>query len=253
VPPTVTPPEGAPPIWPVAEEPPAAPPVWPVSPPVEEGNETLAELAAFSGTAALAATGVATFAMEGTQHPGVAETAAALAVGATTETSPTDTPLDMPPAPSTLDPAVGATAMMAAETAAAETSTAAAGTPENPSLTPLSAGAPSGSGEGGAEPTAPVGNAGPPMKRVRVVRRIVMDGDVVQELVAERIVPADADSQAIAAELREELGHATPEQIAQLAHLPSDAAVEVRARVESGPLSGPLKSPDDQSPPVREG
>ncbi len=89
-----------------------------------------------------------------------------------------------------------------------------------------------------------------PMKRVRVVRRIVLeDGGVVRELVAERIVPMDADSQAVAEELQAQLAHATPEEIAQLANLPADTNVVVRARVESGPLSGPLRKPEE--PPAQ--
>jgi hypothetical protein len=89
------------------------------------------------------------------------------------------------------------------------------------------------------------------MKRVRVVRRIVLEnGGIVRELVAERIVPADADSQAVAAELQAQLGHATPEEIAQLAHLPDGTSVVVRSRVESGPLSGPIKK-DDEPPQSR--
>ena len=92
------------------------------------------------------------------------------------------------------------------------------------------------------------------MKRIRVVRRIVLeDGGVVRELVAERIVPMDTDSQAVAAELEAELAHATPEEIAELAHLPSDTPIVVRSRVESGPLSGKLKPPDEQTPPAQGG
>jgi TM2 domain-containing membrane protein YozV len=124
---------------------------------------------------------------------------------------------------------------------------------ERPS-TPADAAAtvPAGSGTPPAadaepSPTGPgIPMSQPTMKRVRVVRRIVLeDGGIVRELVAERIVPADADSQAVAAELQAQLGHATPEEIAQLAHLPDGTSVVVRSRVESGPLSGPIKKPDE--------
>jgi hypothetical protein len=130
-----------------------------------------------------------------------------------------------------------------------------AGAPTQPAEPTPAAGAATAPGQQppAATPTSPAGTAAPPaqpMKRVRVVRRIVLeDGSVVRELIAERIVPADADSQAVAAELEAQLGHLSPEEIAQYAHLPGETAVVVRSRVESGPLSGKLApSPADGSP-----
>lgn len=72
----------------------------------------------------------------------------------------------------------------------------------------------------------------PKMKRIRVKRRIMLDGQVVREEVVEREVPADMDSAEAAARIEAELSHATPEQIAQLAHLSPDEEVQVRQRME---------------------
>ncbi len=92
-----------------------------------------------------------------------------------------------------------------------------------------------------AEPTAPSApveatpEAAPApqrMKRVRVVRRLVVDGEVVQEQVVEEIVPADTDTATTAEQLRESLGHATPEQIAQMAHLDPNTPLELRQKTE---------------------
>ena len=76
------------------------------------------------------------------------------------------------------------------------------------------------------------------MKRVRVVRRLVVDGEVVQEQVVEEIVPVDTDTTATADQLRESLGHATPEEIAQMAHLDPNAPLEVRQKLESPDAGG---------------
>jgi TM2 domain-containing membrane protein YozV len=70
------------------------------------------------------------------------------------------------------------------------------------------------------------------MKRVRVVRRVVVDGKVVREQVVEEIVPVDTDTATTAAHLRESLGHATPEEIAQMAHLDPNAPIELRQKTE---------------------
>jgi hypothetical protein len=55
------------------------------------------------------------------------------------------------------------------------------------------------------------------VKRVRVVRRLMVDGKVVQETAAEEVVDADADTAATAARLREELGTTDPDTLASLA------------------------------------
>jgi hypothetical protein len=76
----------------------------------------------------------------------------------------------------------------------------------------------------GAE-TAPA--AAPPeyrtVKRVRVVRRLMVDGKVVQETAAEEVVDADADTAATAARLREELGATDPDTLASLAQQSVDS------------------------------
>ncbi len=74
-------------------------------------------------------------------------------------------------------------------------------------------------------PTAPA------MKRIRAVRRVVVDGQVVSEQVVEEIVPADMDSATAAAELQAKLGHSSAEQIAEMAHL-SPEEIELRERTE---------------------
>ncbi len=85
-----------------------------------------------------------------------------------------------------------------------------------------------------AEAASEAAAAAPPqrMKRVRVVRRLVVDGEVVQEQVVEEIVPADTDTAATAEQLRESLGHATPEEIAQMAHLDPNTPLELRQKTE---------------------
>lgn len=69
------------------------------------------------------------------------------------------------------------------------------------------------------------------MKRVRVIRKIVVEGQVVDEQVVEELVPVDADTASTAQALQVSLGHKTPEQIAQMAHL-SEGTVDVRQRTE---------------------
>ncbi|HEY7984908.1 MAG TPA: hypothetical protein VID73_12110, partial [Ktedonobacterales bacterium] len=56
------------------------------------------------------------------------------------------------------------------------------------------------------------------VKRVRVVRRLMVDGKVVQETAAEEVVDAGADTTAAAARLREALGATDPDTLASLAH-----------------------------------
>lgn len=79
---------------------------------------------------------------------------------------------------------------------------------------------------------APVAPAPPKMKKIRVKRQVVLDGQVVDEIVVEREVPADMDTAEAAAKIQEELSHFTPEQIAQRAHLAPNEEVEVRQRTE---------------------
>lgn len=102
-----------------------------------------------------------------------------------------------------------------------------------------------------AAPTAapPAMPSSPLMKRVHVLRRLVVDGQVVQEREVEEIVPAETDTAATAAALGETLGHASPEQVAQLAHLPPDAAVDIQQKtaIEPAPESGRLPP----KPPVQ--
>lgn len=76
----------------------------------------------------------------------------------------------------------------------------------------------------------------PKMKKIRVRRKVVVDGQVVAEEVVEREVPADMDTAEAAAQIQAELSHATPEQIARLANLSPDEEVQVRQRTE-GPDS----------------
>jgi hypothetical protein len=72
----------------------------------------------------------------------------------------------------------------------------------------------------------------PKMKRIRVRRKVVVDGEVVAEEVVEREIPADMDTKTAAEQIQAELGHLTPEQIAQRAHLSPDEEVELRQRTE---------------------
>lgn len=81
-----------------------------------------------------------------------------------------------------------------------------------------------------AEPTPEP--AAPKMKKIRVRRKVVVDGQVVAEEVVEREVPADMDTAEAAAQIQAELAHYTPEQIAQRAHLAPDESVELHQRTE---------------------
>ena len=74
--------------------------------------------------------------------------------------------------------------------------------------------------------------AAPKMKKIRVRRKVVVDGQVVAEEVVEREVPADMDTAEAAAQIQAELAHYTPEQIAQRANLSPDEEVELRQRTE---------------------
>jgi hypothetical protein len=58
------------------------------------------------------------------------------------------------------------------------------------------------------------------VKRVRVVRRLVVNGQVVHEASAEQIVDPDADTTETATALREALGSTDPETLAALANVP---------------------------------
>lgn len=70
------------------------------------------------------------------------------------------------------------------------------------------------------------------VKRVRVVRRLVVNGQVVHEATAEQVVDADADTDATARTLQATLGSADPQRLASLAtqEHPEDA---------TGPANGP--------------
>lgn len=99
------------------------------------------------------------------------------------------------------------------------------------------AGHPSAAPEAAAEtaPAEAAPPAAPKMKRIRVKRRIVVDGQVVREEVVEREIPADADMAAAAREIQQELEQttqATPEEIARLANLSGDDEVQVSRHVE---------------------
>lgn len=87
-----------------------------------------------------------------------------------------------------------------------------------------------------AEPQSTVSPAVAPtsgaLKRVRVVRRVVVDGKVVSERVVEEIVPVEMDAAATVAAVDATLGHLTAEQAAQLANLPADAQLELRQKME---------------------
>lgn len=88
--------------------------------------------------------------------------------------------------------------------------------------------------EPAAEPAPePVAAPAPPrMKKIRVRRKVVVDGEVVAEEVVEREVPADMDSAEAARQIQAELSHATPEQIARLANLSPDEEVQLSQRSE---------------------
>jgi hypothetical protein len=76
--------------------------------------------------------------------------------------------------------------------------------------------------EGAQMPTAPETIGQPAtegrrvVKRVRVVRRLVVNGQVVHEAAAEQVVDADADTTATVASLQQALGSADSETVAAL-------------------------------------
>ena len=74
--------------------------------------------------------------------------------------------------------------------------------------------------------------SGPLMKRIRMKRKIVVDGKVVREEVVEKLVPVDTDTSAMVAEMDTELGHASKEEIAHMANLDPDASLDLRHRTE---------------------
>lgn len=82
-------------------------------------------------------------------------------------------------------------------------------------------------------PTAP--SPQPAMKRIRVRRKILVDGEVVGEQVIEELVPVDTDTLTAAAALQARLARMTPEEIAALAHLPPGVAVEFRDKSRGDP------------------
>ncbi|HEU5347463.1 MAG TPA: NINE protein [Ktedonobacterales bacterium] len=74
--------------------------------------------------------------------------------------------------------------------------------------------------------------SGPLMKRIRMKRQIVVDGQVVREETVEKLVPVDTDTSELVAEMDTELGHATKEEIAELANLDPDESIDLRQRTE---------------------
>ena len=74
--------------------------------------------------------------------------------------------------------------------------------------------------------------SGPLMKRIRMKRQIVVDGQVVREEVVEKLVPVDTDTTSMVAEMDTELGHATKEEIAHMANLDPDSSLDLRRRTE---------------------
>ena len=52
------------------------------------------------------------------------------------------------------------------------------------------------------------------MKRIRMKRQIVVDGQVVREEIVEKLVSVDTDTTSMVAEMDTELGHASKEEIA---------------------------------------
>ena len=78
--------------------------------------------------------------------------------------------------------------------------------------------------------------SGPLMKRIRMKRQIVVDGQVVREEVVEKLVPVDTDTSSMVAEMDTELGHASKEEIAHMANLDPDTSFDVRQRFDSSPL-----------------
>ncbi|HEX5440971.1 MAG TPA: hypothetical protein VFW76_08810, partial [Ktedonobacterales bacterium] len=87
----------------------------------------------------------------------------------------------------------------------------------------------------GTAPEAPLEaspTSGPLMKRIRMKRQIVVDGQVVREEVVEKLVPVDTDTTSMVAEMDTQLGHATKEEIAHMANLDPDTSIDLRQRTE---------------------
>jgi len=70
------------------------------------------------------------------------------------------------------------------------------------------------------------------MKRIRMKRQIVVDGQVVREEVVEKLVPVDTDTTSMVAEMDTQLGHASKEEIAHMANLDPDSNLDLRRRTE---------------------
>jgi hypothetical protein len=80
--------------------------------------------------------------------------------------------------------------------------------------------------------------SGPLMKRIRMKRQIVVDGQVVREEVVEKLVPVDADTTSMVAEMDTQLGHASKEEIAHMANLDPDTSLDLRQRFDAPHNSG---------------
>lgn len=74
--------------------------------------------------------------------------------------------------------------------------------------------------------------SGPLMKRIRMKRQIVVDGQVVREEIVEKLVPVDTDTTSMVAEMDTELGHASKEEIAHMANLDPDTSLDLRQRTD---------------------
>jgi TM2 domain-containing membrane protein YozV len=80
--------------------------------------------------------------------------------------------------------------------------------------------------------------SGPLMKRIRMKRQIVVDGQVVREEVVEQLVPIDSDTKEAVAAMDIQLGHATKEEIAHMANLDPDTSLDLRQRYDAPPQTG---------------
>lgn len=74
--------------------------------------------------------------------------------------------------------------------------------------------------------------SGPLMKRIRMKRQIVVDGQVVREEIVEKLVPVDTDTSTMVAEMDTQLGHASKEEIAHMANLDPDISLDLRQRMD---------------------
>jgi TM2 domain-containing protein len=74
--------------------------------------------------------------------------------------------------------------------------------------------------------------SGPLMKRIRMKRQIVVDGQVVREEIVEKLVPVDTDTTSMVAEMDTQLGHASKEEIAHMANLDPDISLDLRQRMD---------------------